>query len=637
MPVAVMPRRAPRPWERPTLLVQLLLFFALSTAASTLFLTLAPRAPLPISAGFAVAADGAAAWTTSWLTDDPAAWLPLLVLGLGVAVVAPAVLRRWSVVAAQLLGSLVAGSVLYLAYAAVQTLAPGIAVSTVVLSLLLLLAEILALFLTCSYAFELLDVVATPPSPQHAADPTWLPWVAIQVPTYNEPVEVVGETLYRLAHLDYPRLIVQVVDNNTPDPAVWRPIEEYCAQLGPRFRFMHLDDWPGYKAGACNEATRRLPAEVEVIGVVDADYTVDPRWLRDTVGHFADPRVAFVQTPQHYRDWEDDPYLRGLFYSYRYFFEVSMPARAHRNAIIFCGTMGLIRRSDLAAIGGWSETCITEDAEASLRILAMGDRLGVYVPQAYGSGLMPLTFDGLRKQRHRWALGGVQILRDHAGLLAGGRDRSRLTTAQRLHYLLGGIQWFGEPLTAAFTVLLLVTAAITGLHHSVPLRQVAALVLAVPLLSLVTGVGRAVWGLRTLCRCSWGDASRALRVWFALSWVVTGAVVAGLTTRRAEFLRTPKRREGEARLWHALRAARVETAVTVASVAGAVALVVRAPGWTTATLSCLLLAEAFVFSSAIWASLAAEGIVLTPARRAALRSSQQTGERPVLRTMAYAL
>ena len=142
---------------------------------------------------------------------------------------------------------------------------------------------------------------------------------------------------------------------------------------------------------------------MEIIGVVDADYHVHPRFLRDTVGHFADPRIAFVRTPQHCRDWEDDRYLRTLLYSYRYFFDVTMPARAHRNAIIFCGTMGLVRRSELDAIGGWSETCITEDAEASLRILGRGSRIGLYVPTAYGAGLMALTFDGLRKQRHRWS------------------------------------------------------------------------------------------------------------------------------------------------------------------------------------------------------------------------------------------
>ena len=65
--------------------------------------------------------------------------------------------------------------------------------------------------------------------------------------------------------------------------------------------------------------------------------------------------------------------------------------------------MGLIRRSAFIKIGGWNQECITEDAEASLRMLGAGYR-GVYDPTAYGEGLMPLDFDGLKKQRFRWAL-----------------------------------------------------------------------------------------------------------------------------------------------------------------------------------------------------------------------------------------
>src|SRR3989442_7629766 len=214
-----------------------------------------------------------------------------------------------------------------------------------------------------------------------------------------------------------------------------RPVDQICVDLGIRFTYQHLENWPVYKAGALNEATRRLPPEAEVVGIVDADYAVEPQWLRAVAGYFVDPRVAFVQTPQHYRDWRDDRYLRGLFYSYKYFFDLTMPARAHRNAIIFAGTMGLIRRSALEEIGGWNPDVVTEDAEASLRILARGHAV-VYVPRAYGQGLMPLSFDGLKKQRFRWALGGVQILRLHWRRLLQPGHGEGLTVAQRIHYLL---------------------------------------------------------------------------------------------------------------------------------------------------------------------------------------------------------
>src|SRR5437879_7642613 len=388
-------------------------------------------------------------------------------------------------------------------------------------STLLLLFEIAALALSVSYAFEIVDVLSRRERPLTRPRSQSQPWVALQVASYNEPVDILRPTLESLARLDYPHLIVQVLDNHTSDRAVGQPLQQLCEQLGPRFQFLHLEPWPGFKAGALNEATRRLAPQVEIIGIIDADYIVEPHFLQAMVGHFDDPTVAFAQSSQNYRDWQDSSYLRGLFYSFRYFFDVTMPARAHRNAIIFCGTMGLIRRSALEEVGGWSETCITEDAEASLRMLGRG-YTGVYDPAAYGAGMMPLDFDGLKKQRFRWALGGIQILRMHGReLLPFARHRLRLSAAQRAHYLLGALQWFGDVLTACFTLLLIATAVATALHHQLPLRRLTAAVLAIPLAFAAPGLTRALWAMRATTGCTAGDALRALRVWFALSWVVT--------------------------------------------------------------------------------------------------------------------
>ena len=612
------------------MIAELLTFFALLSLAVTALIVLVPgvvraRLWLGLPLG-AVAAAGAAA-TLLWLTGDVSAAEFLLVWAVLVGIVARVLLERWSYLASLLLASVLLAGVAYLVYsvlaAVVDPLGPIIWVGTV----LLLLFEVVALGLSLSYAFEVLDVLGRREPARHRLDPYYRPLVAIQVPTYNEPVEVVSRTLESLALLDYPNFLVQVVDNNTREAVVWRPLEALCENLGPRFQFMHLANWPGYKAGALNEATRRLPPQVEVVGIVDADYVVDPGFLRDTVGHFADPRVAFVQTPQNYRDWEDDSYLRGLFYSYRYFFDVTMPARAHRNAIIFAGTMGLVRRSVLDEIGGWSTETVTEDAEASLRMLGRG-YTGVYVPEAYGAGLMPLSFDGLKKQRFRWALGGVQILRMHwRELLPLAPHRLRLTLGQRIHYLLGSVQWFGDVLTVLFTVLLLLTAAVTVLHHRLPVREIVGPLAIVPVLFLVTGVARALWAIRATAHCSFGDAVRCLRCWFALSWVVTLACFRGLVRREAAFLRTPKRAERRS-VWQAIRASRAESLIAALAAVAGVGIVVSAFSVGTVALAVLLLWLALQFSSAPWASFAAEGIRLTPLRAAYRRSSQSTGDWP---------
>jgi cellulose synthase/poly-beta-1,6-N-acetylglucosamine synthase-like glycosyltransferase len=608
-------------------------FFALAALTSSIVAVLPRivRARFWLGLPAAMAAIALATAAAIYITGNVHEAEVLAVAAFVAAVLLRILLRRWSFMAAQLFVVLVLASVTYLVYAVIvaafDPLGPIAWIGSAVLTLL----EAFALALGLSYAFEILDVLGRRDYPLPRPPPGYQPFVVLQVPTYNEPVEIVGRTLASLDKLDYPGLLVQVVDNNTEDPAVWRPLEQVCRELGTRFTFLHLENWPGYKAGALNEATRRLPPEAEVVGIVDADYAVEPQWLRAVAGYFADPRVAFVQTPQNYRDWGDDRYLRGLFYSYKYFFDLTMPARAHRNAIIFAGTMGLIRRSALEQIGGWNPDTVTEDAEASLRMLGAGYS-GVYVPAPYGQGLMPLTFDGLKKQRFRWALGGIQILRTHwRELLPFTRHRLRLTAAQRIHYLLGSVQWFGDLLIAVFTVLLLITAAAAFFQHRLPVREISGPAVLVPLVFLVSGVGRALWALRVRSATNWGDAFRALRVWFALSWVVTLACLRGLISRQAAFLRTPKKKAGRATILQALRSSLAESSLTGLALLAAVVMIVATPSIATAILAILLFYLAAVYSSAIWASTAAEGIKLTPFRRLYLRSAQNTGQRPEVR------
>ena len=612
------------------MLLELALFFALASVLTTIAVMVPGlvRARVWIGAPVGVAITAATGWLTAWITADPAAGITLVAAAAAAVLLVRVWLSRWSVLAAKALAMVFLASISYLAYAGAPPLVDRLAPLGIAVSYVLLLMEAFALMLSVYYLFEILDVFSRRTRIEHVPDPSYRPKVALQVPCYNEPIEVMRETLRALATLDYPDVVVQVVDNNTRDPKLWRALEQLCRELGGRFQFMHLEPWPGYKAGALNEATRRLPADVSILGIVDADYIVKPGFLSATVGHFADDRVAFVQTPQDYRDWQDSGYLRGLYYSYKYFFDVSMPSRANRNAIIFAGTMGLIRRSALEEIGGWNEEIITEDAEASLRMLGQG-AVGVYEPTPWGQGLMPLTFDGLKKQRFRWALGGIQILRRHwPELVPFTHHRLRLTWGQRLDYLLGSIHWFGDLLTAGFTALLLLTAVAAALHHRLPIREITGPVLIVPLAFLTTGVLRGLWALRRAERCSWGDAFRAMGIWFALSWVDALAALRGLWSGRAAFLRTPKQKEGGRRLWPAIRSSAFESLVAALAVVGAIVMLIAAPAMATAILAITLLFEAWVFASAPWASFAAEGIHLTPLRQIYRESAQNTGERP---------
>lgn len=276
------------------------------------------------------------------------------------------------------------------------------------------------------------------------------PKVSIHVPAYNEPPDMLIATLDALARLDYDNFEVLVIDNNTRDEATWKPVEAHCARLGPRFKFFHVAPLSGFKAGALNFALRHTACDAELIAIIDSDYQVDSSWLRDLVPAFEDQRIAIVQAPQDYRDEMQDAFKAMCYAEYRGFFQIGMVTRNERNAIIQHGTMTLVRRTALDAVGGWAEWSITEDAELGLRLLEHGHEAH-YLARSYGKGLMPNSFIDYKRQRFRWAYGAMQILREHSRALFSPGD-GRLTRGQRYHFIAGWLPWLADGLSLIFNL-----------------------------------------------------------------------------------------------------------------------------------------------------------------------------------------
>ncbi len=446
------------------------------------------------------------------------------------------------------------------------------------ISLVLFLAESIVVVLTMYFAFEVLDVMCRVRwrrfFPPYTGRNDYWPKVSIHVPAHAEPPEMVIKTLTALRKLDYPTYEVIMVDDNTDEDELWRPIIDYCHQAG--IKVFHLQNYPGFKSGALNFALSQTAPDAEIIAVVDSDYVVEPTFLKETVPYFRNPRVAFVQTPQSFRNSNDNMMARYSALAQRFFFEVSMRSRNERNAIIFCGTMGLIRKRALLRINGWAEWCITEDAEASLRILRKGYQ-SVYVNQTYGQGLLPTAFKDTKKQRFRWAFGGIQILRRYWRQLIPRPvfgQAMELTRRQQFIYAMGLLGWLNDLLFLVFTGFLLLTAAAFINGWQLPVRQLAEWILLVPLLSITTGVLRVAWALRVSTGCSWLDGFGAFSSMLSLSWTVARACAIALWNDKGTFLRTPKYAV-ESDLTRALRATTWETILGIILLA-AIPLVLNA-------------------------------------------------------------
>lgn len=431
------------------------------------------------------------------------------------------------------------------------------------------MATLFLFFGVLADAMEAVDLIWTgPPRRRFAAAKApsgSMPKVSVHLAICREPPDMVCQTLRALAALDYPDFEVIVIDNNTGDEALWRPVEAACRILGPRFRFLHRGRLPGFKGGALNLALAQCAPDAEIIAVIDSDYVVSRDWLRALAPLFEAPEIALVQLPQDYRDGQDSAFKTACYWEYAGFFRLGMVRRNESDAIIQHGTMTLIRRIALLRAGGWAQWCITEDAELGLRLAHQGWQ-SAYVAHSFGRGLTPDSLAAYKAQRFRWVYGAMQILKRRWRWLIADKAAA-LTPAQRFHYLAGWLPWIADAAGLVFTLGALIWTAMLVWRPELGPPPAAFLGPA------LTAFAFRQWRLWRLYAhavpCTGRERWRAALAGLALSHSAAKAVICGLATRKRPFRRTPKRR-AQPTLAHALAMA-AEEAVFAALIGAAAA------------------------------------------------------------------
>ena len=398
------------------------------------------------------------------------------------------------------------------------------------------------------------------------------PRVSIHLPIHDEPPQMVAETLAALARLDYDNFEVIVLDNNTPDPAVWQPVEAQCRALNaamdsPHFRFFHFEQLKGFKAGALNRALALTDPAASHIAVIDSDYQVESFWLRRAMPWFASPAIALVQGPQDYRDAHDNLFKAMAYEEYRGFFHIGMVERNEHNAIIQHGTMTIVARAALEEVGAWSEWCITEDTELGLKLFEAGYD-AAYIPESMGKGLEPDTLEAFISQRYRWTYGAMQMLKRHAGDIFLGS--SGLSWQQRYQFLSGWLPWISDGLSMVVTLIAIVWTLgiwVFPSYVDVPMPALSAAAMAL----FATKLIKTLLLYPPKVKSGMRGAIYASVAGLALTHAVGKAMWAGLFTSGKPFLRTPKC-EDSARFSQVLRVVWQETALLALLLAAMVSM-----------------------------------------------------------------
>lgn len=358
-------------------------------------------------------------------------------------------------------------SVFYVAGRTILWLQAPVSVFDKGIALFLLLAEAFIVTHAFGYFLNIFHVLKGRKRAVAALDDppilTTSPIVSIVVPSYNEPISVLSNTLTCLRNLTYPNKQIFLLDDTRYDKPETSAMDlnEYraavdalCEELGINL-FRRV--WRGAKAGIINDYLRwnrndapvgssmelyqepRVPGQAKYIIVFDAEQNPLPDFVEPLLAIAeADPTLAFVQTPQYYTNFQSNRVARAAGLMQIFFYEYICEGKSEKNAMFCCGSNVLFREEPLWNVGGLDETSLTEDFATSIKLHLAGWN-SLYYPRVCAFGLGPVDLKSFFTQQFRWARGTLGLL--PMILRAFLRDPLRLPLSKWWEYFLSGTHY----------------------------------------------------------------------------------------------------------------------------------------------------------------------------------------------------
>ncbi|MHC9543914.1 MAG: glycosyltransferase family 2 protein [Vulcanimicrobiota bacterium] len=259
------------------------------------------------------------------------------------------------------------------------------------------------------------------------------PPVAVVVASYREPPEVLQDTLTAFYNLSYPNTRLVLLDDTrydlpNLDKAAMQAYREKIDALAASLKVsIFRRRWHGAKAGIINdflEFLKNTPREgsslidnsdgksvmdTEYMAIFDADMNPFPGFLDPLVGKMErNPRLAFIQTPQYYTNFEKNRVARASGLQQAVFYEFICEGKSLQDAMFCCGTNVLFRIDALNDVGGFDDTSVTEDFATSLKFHMKGWS-SLYHGKVSTFGMGPEDLGGYFKQQYRWAHGTLGL------------------------------------------------------------------------------------------------------------------------------------------------------------------------------------------------------------------------------------
>lgn len=243
------------------------------------------------------------------------------------------------------------------------------------------------------------------------------PRITIIVPCYNEEANA-REVIGNLMDLAYPDYEVIAVNDGSKDRT--GEILDELTTIYPKLRVIHQAKNQGKAIGLCTAAPL---SGSEILVGIDGDAILDPYTIHWLVRHFhTNPRLGAVTGNPRIRTRST---LLGRLQVGEFSSIIGLIKRCQRfygRVFTVSGVIVAFRRAALHDIGYWSNDMLTEDIDVSWKLQTRHWQIR-FEPHALCWILMPETLKGLWKQRLRWAMGGIQVIRKFAPVMVDWEQR----------------------------------------------------------------------------------------------------------------------------------------------------------------------------------------------------------------------
>jgi len=258
------------------------------------------------------------------------------------------------------------------------------------------------------YSWNKLDDEAQRQTPKFSRPPQYS-FTAL-IPARHED-KVIQDTIRAVNRIAYPEHLKQtLILCRQDDVRTIAKVREVISELGKdNIRLVIFDGYPINKPHSLNQGL--IHARNEIVGVFDAEDEPHEKiyQLINTVmiEKNADVVQAAVQLMNYRAPWFSVLNVLEYFFWFRsglrFFSEVGHVTPLGGNTVFF-------KKEYLEQLGGWDETCLTEDADIGIKLSRIGAKIHIIYDERYATREeTPDSTQSFIRQRARWSQGFLQI------------------------------------------------------------------------------------------------------------------------------------------------------------------------------------------------------------------------------------